>query len=508
MKSNKNHRNPVLASTLGALLVLFSSISSGAIVNSNLSFSSQDQSMWGSGGAFQLDETVFLGKQWNESVTAGGFANISGPVPNPALAVWTAENALYGLELTAYGIAYAAYEVAHAAWWICPFLCPSEPQPPSVPTSPGPAPPLTIDVSLGYTGLEATATTTGRVGFELGVKIDSGSVDAVVTYDTTVITPENNTVAVGEFIVLQTNETLTGDDLSSQFPTMSAELSVVLEVSAGFTAEGCILSICDDVGFNTGTIGGTLPIIGLNQGGNFGIEYFGGAEPLNTILGVAGLPTGMPAVIEIPAPSVIPGVNANIATITAHIPQPNATYDGIVGDKLTASGQDDLLDVSLDVDTLVSLGITCPLSGGCFGGLFGGAVDLGLGFGLSYDLINVEIGPKIDLVQNFELTPTLLVDLQFSRPVMVAGLGEVTSLASEFWENLPAMAFMDGTTDILPTFHLGYFAGGKLFDNAVSLFNELFLDVDGNIKIDIGRDNARSLRQDIPPALIPLPQSP
>src|SRR5690606_11154321 len=104
------------------------------------------------------------------------------------------------------------------------------------------------------------------------------------------------------------------------------------------------------------------------------------------------------------------------------------------GTALTATGQDDLLDVSLDVDNLISVATLGT------GGLFGGDVNLGGGFGITYDLVNVEMGPQIDLVQSFELTPTLYVDLEFSQPVNVAGHGLVSSLSRIDWSALPAMA--------------------------------------------------------------------
>jgi hypothetical protein len=187
------------------------------------------------------------------------------------------------------------------------------------------------------------------------------------------------------------------------------------------------------------------------------------------------LPTGFPAELEIPAPGT-----GNIATITAYLPQPN-TSGGLnaAGTMLTSSAQDDLLDVSLDVDNLLSIALLGT------GGLFGGGEDLGGGFSLSYDLINVEMGPQINLVQSFEFTPTLFVDLMFSNPVNVTGFGMVTSLAGLVWDDLPTMAFDGGITTVTPTFYLGAQIGSEFFANAGELFNQLFLDIDGNVRVDL-----------------------
>lgn len=422
-----------------AALLILGTGARAELIETELEFASNDQSMWDTGEAFQLDETNFYGTTWNESGSVGGFVGGDTEVLNP---LWV-------------------------AWNLCPFLCPDEPQKF-----------FTVDTT---SGLQVSATTQGRVGFELGVTIDSGSVDAVVDYSTQLTTPEPGSIAPGEFVSLNQASDLTGESLESQFPTMSASLSVVLEVSAQFAATGCAVGNCGTASFNTGTVGGTQELVSFNEDGEGGIEYFGGSGFLSDLANAAGLPSGFPAEIEIPAP----GGLSNIATITAYLPQPN-TSGGLnpAGTMLTSSGQDDLLDISVDADTLLSLAITSAV-GTPNGGLFGGDVDIGGGFGLSYDLINVELGPQIDLVQSFEFTPTLFVDLVFSNPVNVTGHGLVTSLAGLVWDDLPTMAFQGGQTLITPTFYLGAQIGGEFFRNAGELFNQLFLDIDGNIRVDL-----------------------
>jgi hypothetical protein len=419
--------------TVAALLILGSSALQAELIEQELEFSSEDQSMWGTGDAFQLDETQFYGATWNESGSAGGFVGGESDVINPLWLLWNA----------------------------CPFLCPPEPDKF-----------FQVDTT---SGLQVSATTQGRIGFELGVTIDSGSVDAIVDYTTEIVTPDSQTVAGGEFISLNPSSTLTGDSLQSQFPTMSASLGVVMEVSAQFAATGCLLGSCDSASFSTGNLGGTQELISFNEDGEGGIEYFGGSGLLSDLAEAAGAPTGFPAEIAIPAPGL-----GNIATITAHLPEPN-TSGGVnaAGTMLTSTGQDDLLDLSLDIDNIISLGLTGV------GGLFGGDQDFGAGFGVSYDLINVEFGPQLDLVQSFEFTPTLFVDLEFSNPVNVTGFGMVSSLTGLVWDLLPTMAFQQGSTLITPTFYLGANIGGEFFANAGELFNQLFLDIDGNIKVDL-----------------------
>lgn len=440
MKRSPSYGRQILAVTAASVLLLAGGTTLRAdTIASGVSFESENQSMWDTGDAFQLDTTEFYGTTWNKRATVGGFVGGTTQVLNP---LWV-------------------------AWNICPIFCGDEP-----------TKYFSVDTT---TGLQVSATTQGKIGFELGVKIDSGSVDALVDYTTQLTLPETGDYAPGEFISLNSSSTLTGDSLASQFPTLEASLAVVMEVSATFAATGCAVGSCSSASFGTGTLGGTQELVSFNKDGEGGIEYFGGEGILSDIVdaavasGAINLPTGFPAVLEIPAPGT--GV---LATITAHLPEPN-TSGGVnaAGTMLTSQGQDDLLDVSFDIDNIISIASIGT------GGLFGGGEDLGGGFSVSYDLINVEMGPQLDLVQRFEFTPTLFVDLMFSQPVNVTGYGMVTSLFGIEWDFLPTMAFSGGITTITPTFYLGTLIDGMFMENAGELFNQLFLDIDGNIKVDL-----------------------
>jgi hypothetical protein len=59
------------------------------------------------------------------------------------------------------------------------------------------------------------------------------------------------------------------------------------------------------------------------------------------------------------------------------------------------------------------------------------------------------------------------------------------SVSGLAWDLLPTMAFNGGTTIVTPTFYLGAMIGGDFTENAAELFNQLFLDIDGNIRIDL-----------------------
>jgi len=409
----------------------------------DLVFTSNDQNMWGEGDAFQLDETRFFGATWN------GSSSKIGTIKGTKTTTTVPTNPLW------------------FAWKTCKetvnVLCGDEPAKNEKT--------ITTDTR---TGAELTVSTgAGKVGFEVNLKVDSGSVDAQVAFDAGLVVPDNADLKSGEFVSLNSDSDLTGDSLSSTFPTLEASASLVFQMSANATAKGCFFGL----GCKTGSVGKSIneniELISFNQDGNGGIEYFDGDPLLNQLLVSAlavngkDLPTGFPATVD-----------AGFVELTAHLPQPD-TNGGLAGDKLKASAQDDLLDVFVDVDNIVSLAITGTDK------LFGGSVSLGKlgGFevgSFDYTLIDVDIGPTIDLVQSFELSPTLMVDLVFSQLVDIAGIGKVMSYSGA-WDNLPDIAFFTGDTLVTPTFFLGF----QGFRGSAELLNQLLLDIDGELRVSL-----------------------
>jgi hypothetical protein len=426
-----------LAITLTVACTVASTSAFASNVTEDLSFTSQDQSMWGPGSATQFDYNQFIGPTWSKSVSEGGFVGGDTQITNPA---WT-------------------------AWNLCPFHCGL------------PEPTHYFDVNT-TTGVQASATTTGKVGFNLGFTMDSGSLNSLAHYQTQVDLP--TTVSAGQLVSLNTSggNKMTGGSLNSQFPTLSASLSLDVEVSASFAATGCLTGSCISKSFSTGTIGGVQPLVSFDNGG---ITWFGGSGTMYDILNTAAnlhgtpLPTGLPATFDIPAP----GGFSSLGSVTVNYPQPNVSGTlNSAGTAITGTASGNTLDFSADVDNLIATGLGVP-------GLFGGNVDLGAGFGIDYNLISVNMGPTISLTQTFDLTPTLYVDLAFSQPVDVTGYGMVSQINGLDWNNLPTMAFGNGDTTITPTFYLGTDLGGTFTQNAVDLLNQLALDIGGNINVGL-----------------------
>ena len=69
----------------------------------DLTFTTENQSMWGPGDAFQLDETYFVGATWNESASFGSINNFpgtGGTIVNPLRVTYDAAYATCRLTLS------------------------------------------------------------------------------------------------------------------------------------------------------------------------------------------------------------------------------------------------------------------------------------------------------------------------------------------------------------------------------------------------------------------------
>jgi len=372
-----------------------------------LTFQTSGQSMWGPGSAFILERSLFLGKSW--SASGGPIGGITGsvtqtticPLPNP----------------------FGGCLVDEV--------------------------PVTIDTR---TGAIAGGSTSGTVGFNLGVKMDSGSVNATLNYQAAAVLPNPN--PLGTFFNLNPSSALVGGQLATNFPEVSGRVDAVLGVQASINGQICAIGFGCTSG-STGTLGftpKTLELLSFND-----VDSPGQIK----ILGL-----GNPSLFQFGAPITVPNPGnplGEVGNVTIHVPDIN-TLGGVTGARLTSTGEDDLLDLRVDIDGLIL---------GAFGlpGL-GIALNAGI-FDVSGDLLDIELGPTIKIVQNFELTPTLRVELQFDHPVRVNGLANpVTSLIAP-WNLLPDIALLHDQTLVTPRF----FVDGLLS-------NETLLGIDGVFTID------------------------
>lgn len=309
---------------------------------------------------------------------------------------------------------------------------------------------LTVDTR---TGLAAEATSDGRIGLELGVSIDSGSVDATVSYEAVLDVPDATLLNKANPINFNPSSKLAGvNQLDTQFSTIEVNVDAIMELSGSVGGEACAVGACAAGGV-TYDIDERAEVLSFNKDGEGGLSFVG-LKPSDLGISTPGL-SGLPISLDV----------AGLAEATLHLPQPNASggLDPTMT-KLKASGQDDLLDLILDLDNIVATAAGLP-------GLFGNSFSFG-GAEVGFDIINVQMGPTIDLQQDFELTPTLFVTLEFDQAVMVNG-DIVTELTSA-WDMLPDILFLSDVTKVTPTFFL-----------EADLMNSTLLDFDLEFTIDL-----------------------
>ena len=487
---------------LGGMLSILSFTTQATVVTYDLSFETNDQSIWDTGTSYQLNKTNFMGVAWedqkvNLDLMAGSandqFINIDRVTYDAAFGLCTlaysASTCINGQAGQAYVPALgnrpsvrscgtwdfgcqaarlvdlgkrATYDTAYAACRLAfsSSVC-IKGQPLKLPVAAlGTAPPQYVDIDT-RNGIELNGSTDGRVGLEVGIQIDSGSVDAQVSYQASLDIPDTTALTPGATISFNPNSLLSGTNtLDTTFSTVKLSVDAIMQLSGNVTVEACasllVVHGCA-VGGLPFNIDEKVPVLSFNQDGEGGIELLGRAP---SAFGLP-VPDGFPLAFDI----------AGMADLSIYLPQPNAS-GGLdpTTNTLKASGQDDLVDLILDLDNIVASAAGVPgLFGNSLPSLEIGALEVG-SFG--YDIINVGMGPTIDLVQEFELDPTLWVTLLFDHQVEI--LGQLVTEFTSPWDLLPSIKFLFDNTLVTPTFFLD-----------ADLLNQTLLDFDLNFLIDL-----------------------
>lgn len=204
------------------------------------------------------------------------------------------------------------------------------------------------------------------------------------------------------------------------FPYADAQLNIDLHASGGVGARACFLFVCDSGTINLGKIDLGTQILDVNSLN--GISALG-----QTVLGY--------------------GTHTLDNTLNLTVNPPNLAVHGAVQPDLTlaGSGKEKVFEVSFDAASL--LPIVGPFMAGSVGPI-------------DYTLLSVDPGVSLGLYQNFSFTPNLMVNLDFSEPVLEQN-GTVTTHV-EFPVGgppvtlLPATVggFLDHNLEIKPTFIL------------------------------------------------------
>ena len=175
-------------------------------------------------------------------------------------------------------------------------------------------------------------------------------------------------------------------------------------------------------------------LIGINRDASGVIRYLGGTD----------LTDG-----DLLRDQVGAGSSVSLGPVSFTAGNWNVIANGsLQGDNLVGTGQDTLMTMNLDVDQLIlgssALGLEIAHDWGA------------ISYDLGYDVVDVNTGLDINLQQNIDLSSIVMVQLDFSDPVILEGLGEATSYYGAF-ENIPAITLLGSNVDV----------DAKLFVNAM-----------------------------------------
>ena len=407
-----------------------------------LQFESTNQSIWGAGPAFAKQGSAFLGTSWsNRTATIGGISGsenevvipatdaITVPIWEPKIRIWTP----WGGYTRGCGC-YKQVTIKPATGAV------------------------TADTR---TGTELKIHSSGKVGLKFGYTVDSGSIDSHVDFSAKADLP--TLVKPAEFFDISTSSIFSNGSIRTQSPRIEAYVSPVLELSGSLDGTACALT------FGCASGNKALPDIHMDQrivsfdpnsvkildGVLPGDKPFAQIPLLNqslTLEGGTGT-TGVGFKLTGPYGSTIkstlpdsPSVSVDLAEITVQVPDIETSGSG-ANDRIVSRHRDDLLSMSMDIDGAATF--------------FGGLPPAGINFTLidadpfkleaSLALVDADAGLVMGIAQDFEMIPTLMTTIEFTKPVQISGTQGLQSSWTGPWDELPEFALSEATT-FSPTF--------------------------------------------------------
>lgn len=151
-------------------------------------------------------------------------------------------------------------------------------------------------------------------------------------------------------------------------------------------------------------------------------------------------------------------------------------------DVATANIGGDFLDLRLDADKVLGYAFGLP-NGGTISlddvGIKNSPIDVEL------TLFDIQAGPSINLETALTLSPELMVNIEFSAPVLIKGeIGKQTHYYGN-WDNIPDIALLppEAATNIATYTNTGIVTATPTFSVEASLSNRTYIDVAAAVEI-------------------------
>ena len=494
MKNKFYRLNTLTLNTIVTYLIFMPLANAGTITIGDLGFKSENQSMWGNGSSFQQSKSLFIGTEWsNKTASIGGIAGSRNATITPAIprtqispyippqqispkvaAVWSPYIPAVKENIwePAVWIPTPKWDNLLKGYWegcactkkvtLFPAVPSTQisPEIPAVYTPAVPAvyspyiPAITADTR---TGAELEINSSGKVGLELGYTIDSGSINSTVNFSALVDLPD--VVLASGFIDLNTSSLFDSGTINTQSPQIKASISAIMQLSGSINATACAITLgCttgstnlpsanmdqsvisidpNSIKFLDGILPGDKPLAELALAKTT-FSLSGGATFAPPATGFKVTAHGKTLVSTLPP---TPAITADLASIKLELPD-IATNGNKLGSSITSDGRDDVLTAHIDLDGVATFAAGLPPLGAKLDLIDAGGIKLQA----SLDLIDVDAGPVLGVTQDFELIPTLMVDLNFSNAIEIAGLSGAVSSWSGLWTDLPSFLLKETTT--------------------------------------------------------------
>ena len=261
----------------------------------------------------------------------------------------------------------------------------------------------------------------GRAGVEVDLKFNSGNVNARSAYQARWTTPD--ATQINQTYSLASTIDVTSSAFDTLFPQLQAYADVVLDATFTGSVNGSAgPRIGDQRNFNrrlfSRTIDPRLELVGFNRDGDGELRIL---EDLEN-----------PLPVQFGEPISFQSNGSEVANVTVHLPDIQ-TESATVNGRTASSGATDLLEAKLDLDGILTSNLAVfgvPPFEQSFDiarvDLFGG--DVTLVPKLSYNLLDIEVGPILKLTQDFELETDLRTSLTFDKAVQIHEYTHVTGI--------------------------------------------------------------------------------
>lgn len=355
------------------------------------------------------------------------------------------------------------------------------------------------DPTEGGNGVRVAGSSSGKVGLELGYKIDSGTVNSTLPFEFLLDIPDANQLVSGQVFSMGVTQAslLGGAFLQTISPTIQTYADLVLQATASVTAEGCYDVLFDsDCGSKTTKlidVDQQLELLSINRDNDGQVRVLDAFSPLfaagATAADVVNVendpddPDGRKKKVSIDLkPKVSVGssplveVDVRLPDITEKDVNSTSLVIGNSGrsNVLSTSGSDTFLDINIDVDQLgTNLKILPPLGAEA-------SVDFGVGsVSAAFDLLDLTMTPSLALEQDFSLSisdvnVSYLFDSTVRAGVAGGSLSNVNSLNNLDLNKQINILWSGADVGVTPIYDIG-----------VQLTNKTGLRIDTSFSVDL-----------------------